>query len=186
MSPTERWREAEKEYVTNIDFGNDRIRVKVNKLYGRGNAKYTAEDFNQDADIFKELFGITKDGYTAGSVTLLEKLLTDKSYRIDPNKAASIDNFKKDEMIKIGNVKYSPREMQGFIFIAKKLFDDYADALGDLVQNTKIDTKKHGISFLEQRQYMNRYEALTDYNTNLFDNNLKNMLEDSFIDFKTR
>lgn len=186
MSPTERWKEAEKEYVTGIDFGNQRIQNKVNKLYGRGNAKYTAEDFNQDAEIFKTLFGIGKDGYTAGSTTLLEKLLTDKSYRIDPNKAASIDNFKKDEMIKIGNVSYSPREMQGFIFIAKKLFDDYADALGDLVQNTKIDTKKHGISFLEQRQYMNRYEALTDYDTNLFDSNLKNMLEDSFIDFKTR
>jgi len=67
ISPAERWKEAEKELALSIDYGNDRITKKINKLYGRGNAKYTSEDFNEDSEIFKTLFGITKDGYEAGS-----------------------------------------------------------------------------------------------------------------------
>lgn len=185
MSPTQRWKKAEKEFALSIDYGNDRITKKINKLYGYGNAKYNSSDFESDSGIFKALFGIGKDGYQAGSVTLLEDLLTNKNYRIDPNKPASIENFKTDELIKIDGVAYSPKELQGFVFIAKCLFDEYADALGNLVQSTKIDTKKHGISFMEQRQYMNRYNELKDYENNLFDYNLKNMLEDSFIDYKT-
>jgi hypothetical protein len=70
------------------------------------------------------------------------------------------------------------------VFIAKKLFDEYADALGNMVQTTKIDTKNHGISYLEQKRYLDRYIELKKYDEGLFDN-LKPMLEDSFINYKT-
>ena len=185
LSPTERWRKKEKEVALSFDYGTNILNKKIQKVCGSGNASYGESDFIKDSEVFKALFGLENGKYEQNSSTLLEKLLTDKQYRIDENKEVSMDNLKKERIIKIGDSTYSPLELQGYIFIAKKLFDTYADALSNLVQYTKIDTKKHGISYLEQKQYKENYEKLKDYNNSLFDANLKFMLEDSFIDYKT-
>lgn len=185
LSPTERWKKKEQEFAKSFDYGAPNMEKKIGKICGSGTASYTNSDFAADSEVFKALFGMDNGQYEQGSVTLLEKLLTDKSFRIDESKEVSMGNLKKDKIIKIGNSTYSPIQLQGYVFLAKKLFDDYADALSTLVQCTKIDTKKHGISYLEQKSYMERYEKLKNYQNGLFDANLKFMLEDSFIDYKT-
>lgn len=186
LSPTERWREAEKEFLKNIDFGSDSINTKIAKITGQGNAKYNSDDFQKDSAIFKALFGDFGNGYSVGSQSLLERLLTDRSLLIDKDGDFSVENMSNEALIKIGEKSYSAKQLQGYIVIAKKLFDPYGDALNTLVQQTKIDTKKHGISFMEQQQYLKRYNQLSNYSTNMFDANLETMLTKSFIDKKTK
>lgn len=186
MSPTARSRAIEKEIAESYDYGTTAINTKIKKLYGYGNNKYTEQDFLEDIPIIKALFGIVNNKYTAGSKTILEDLLTNEDILIDKSKGFTIDNYIQNGYYDINGTKYSPKILQGYVFIAKKLFDDYADALGNLVQTTKIDTKKHGISFLEQKEYERRYNELSDKDSNMFDDNLQAMLNDSFIEHKTR
>ena len=183
-------------HISPYEFGNiynkDPLRTRklllkkreINKLFGKGNLKWQSSDFERDSEVFKALFGITNDGYNSSKKTLLEDLITNDEYLIDPNQPVTVQNMKMDEIIQIGKEKYSPRQLQGYVFIAKKLFDEYADALGDMVQSAKIDTKNHGINYMEQKRYKDRYNELKKYDENLFDN-LKPMLEESFIDYKT-
>lgn len=190
LSPYQRQQEAEKEYAQAINYGNAIVNAKIKKLYGYGNNKYSDRDFEEDSAIFKALFGIFRndDGdeiYTPKSKTILQDMITNKDILIDKDGDFTIENMREDGYYEIEGIKYSPKALQGYVFIAKKLFDDYSEALNNLVQTTKIDTKKHGINYLEQQDYMRRYNELKDYDNNMFDRNLKNMLEDSFIDEKT-
>ena len=184
MSQTDRKNELEQRIAMSYEYGADGILKSINKLFGKGNLKWQSSDFERDSEVFKALFGITNDGYNSSKKTLLEDLITNDEYLIDPNQPVTVQNMKMDEIVQIGKEKYSPRQLQGYVFIAKKLFDEYADALGDMVQSTKIDTKNHGINYMEQKRYKDRYNELKKYDENLFDN-LKPMLEESFIDYKT-
>lgn len=184
MSQTDRKNELEQRIAMSYEYGADGILKSINKLFGKGGVKWQASDFERDSEVFKALFGVTENGYDSSKKTLLEDLITNDEYLIDPNQPVTVQNMKMDEIIQIGKEKYSPRQLQGYVFIAKKLFDEYADALGDMVQSTKIDTKNHGINYMEQKRYKDRYNELKKYDENLFDN-LRPMLEESFIDYKT-
>jgi len=56
------------------------------------------------------------------------------------------------------------------MFFAWKALEKYAIALGNLVQTTKIDTKKQGKSLLEVYNYYNKYSKIFNSDENgLFD-----------------
>lgn len=184
MTQAQRTEELEERIVSGYNYGSEGMKKTINKLFGKGAVSYKDTDFARDVEVFKALFGLENNKYDSSKKTLLEDLLTNEEYLIDPTAEVTVENFKLDEIIQIGKEKYSPRELQGYVFIAKKLFDEYADALGNMVQTTKIDTKNHGISYLEQKRYLDRYIELKKYDEGLFDN-LKPMLEDSFINYKT-
>jgi hypothetical protein len=70
------------------------------------------------------------------------------------------------------------------VYVASKEFEPYAQGLSDLVQYTKIDTKKQGINYTEQQKYLDGYDKL--YNSGMFNSNMKKMLTDSYINNKTK
>jgi len=58
--------------------------------------------------------------------------------------------------------------------------------LGDLVQHTKIDTKKQGKNLIELNDYLSKYNDLFDDKNSLFDvSTLHNLVDNSWIDYKT-
>lgn len=198
------WENKEKEVVTSIQFGTqgsyDDITSKLKRLYNFGNTGYSTNDMLEDAAVFRELFGISTlgeynnsftmaDGTVVNGKTILQDIMENKDVLIDKTKPLSMDNLVQTGMYKIGNRIYSPRELQAYIFIAKKQFDIYANSLSALVHSTKIDTKKHGISYIEQNEYLKKYTALYVKTVNgqnkMFNENLINMLHDSYIDQKT-
>lgn len=73
-------------------------------------------------------------------------------------------------------------------YLAYLQFDNYANALSSLVKYSKIDTKKHGKSVVEQIVYRNGFQKTYDVTreSNLFDPvGLTHMLEDSYIQNQT-
>lgn len=79
------------------------------------------------------------------------------------------------------------RDIQETIFFAWKALEKYAIALGNLVQTTKIDTKKQGKSLLEVYNYYNKYSKIFDSDENgLFDRqSLSDFVNGTWIDNKT-
>lgn len=80
------------------------------------------------------------------------------------------------------------REFQVKCYIAWKLLEPYSNALNNLVQYTKIDTRKQGKNFLEMRSYLYGYNNLVNANENksLFDmQTIRNLVDNTWIDQKT-
>ena len=90
-------------------------------------------------------------------------------------------NLSKDEI----------NEVQVKVYLAWKALEKYAIALGNLVQRSKIDTRKHGKTFLEIRKYLYDYEKLfhpagVDRQESIWDvNQLERFARQSWLDQKT-
>ena len=116
---------------------------------------------------------------------VLKDMVVNKNARIDPNGPLTVSNMSREKIYNIDGVKYSPFELQAQLFLAKEAFDKYANSLNQLVQTTKIDTKKQGNTVQQQKEYAARYLDLLG--NRYFDtNSLLRMMNSSFIDLKTR
>ena len=116
---------------------------------------------------------------------VLKDMVVNKNARIDPNGPLTVSNMSREKIYNIDGVKYSPFELQAQLFLAKEAFDKYANSLSQLVQTTKIDTKKQGNTVQQQKEYAARYLDLLE--NRYFDtNSLLRMMNGSFIDLKTR
>ena len=116
---------------------------------------------------------------------VLKDMVVNKNARIDPNGPLTVSNMSREKIYNIDGVKYSPFELQAQLFLAKEAFDKYANSLNQLVQTTKIDTKKQGNTVQQQKEYAARYLNLLE--NRYFDtNSLLRMMNGSFIDLKTR
>lgn len=80
------------------------------------------------------------------------------------------------------------RAFQVNCYIAWKCLEKYSNALNNLVQYTKIDTRKQGKNFLEMQAYLRGYENLTNPETDqLFDmDSINNLIHGTWIEQKTR
>lgn len=80
------------------------------------------------------------------------------------------------------------KEFQEKVYIAWRSLEKYSNALNNLVQYTKIDTRKQGKNFLEMMSYRDGYNKLVeDRPDNLFDHEtIENLVEKTWIDQKTR
>lgn len=215
LSPTRRYEIAEARYINQINIkaqkANDILKALINRNLPKDeqSKEITQEDvrnYRLEAEpIIRAIFSIDEDGVykrqfetengIVKGVSILEDILTNPDVLIDPQKPMSIDNLKDEPRYKIGDSYYSPKEIQVFIFMAKQQFDQYASALSELVQYTKIDTKKHGKNYNEQKDYKKNYDRLHDafriarennsVPLSMFDENLERMLDDSFINRKT-
>jgi len=115
----------------------------------------------------------------------LEDILVNKRSKIDPNKGLTVSNMSTEKIYDIDGKMYSPKDIQQILYITKDAFAPYANALNDLVQCTKIDTKKQGNTVQQQLSYIKKYSKLLE--NPMFDQKtLHNMVKDSFIDKKTR
>lgn len=116
---------------------------------------------------------------------ILKDMVVNKNARIDPNGPLTVSNMSREKIYNIDGVKYSPFELQAQLFLAKEAFDKYANSLNQLVQTTKIDTKKQGNTVQQQKEYAARYLNLLE--NRYFDTaSLLRMMNGSFIDLKTR
>lgn len=78
------------------------------------------------------------------------------------------------------------KQIQLDVYKAWVLLEPYANALGDLVQYTKVDTKKCGKSFAGVSAYCKKYKSLSDPKTSKFDQeSLSRLLHNSWINAKT-
>lgn len=215
LSPKARSEVAEARYIKSITFKDatltDVLHAMINRMLPQdertdGITEETVQNYRIAAEpIIKALFSIdadgeyvrqfeTLDGIVKGK-SILEDLLTNKEVLIDPNKSVTMDNLKDEPYYVIDGTQISPRELQAYVYIAKQQFEVYAQAMSDIVTYTKIDTKKQGKNFQEQRNYRRAYDRIHDAfkdarenNTipnTMFDENLERMLDDSFIDTKT-
>ena len=97
------------------------------------------------------------------------------------------------EQFKIDGIEYNTKEVQQRVYEAWATLEPYARALGRFVQLTKIDTRKHGKTFIEIRNYLYKYldtffpKAKRDFEGSIWDLNVvQRFLKNSWVDKKTR
>lgn len=191
LSVTKRIAENEKQILQNLYNGWEfDIGLKAMIVDSIDNQNYAAHIIAlQNKEVINALFGIDENGKYTVAHTILEDIVTNQKALIDPNGGVTLENLSQEPMYEIKlsdekTTKLSPREVQAYVFLAKLRFDKYASAMADLVNATKIDTKKQGINYNDQLEYRNKYVALR--NSEMFDFHLKEMLDKSFIDTKTQ
>lgn len=167
-SPTARKEAAEKKYIQGILSGT----VAEEYLNASQSEKHSI--YNRVADDIKKIFGLDENTPKINNQTILQ-------YCAKQFWGKDVDD--KSMTQKIGDTGMDGKYVQALIYIASKEFEPYAQALSNLVQYTKIDTKKQGINFEDQQQYLQNYYNLK--NSGVFDENLQRLLEDSYIERKT-
>lgn len=96
--------------------------------------------------------------------------------------------FNGDDLIVSAKSNTVDKEQQLLVYLAYLQFDKYANALSNLVKYSKIDTKKHGKSVVEQMIYQKGYDRTfdTSRDDSLFEPvGLDAMQNDSYIATKT-
>lgn len=140
--------------------------------------------------ILQQLFGINDNGEFTDSIlirrpgqddeikngkSILLDILTNPEALIDDKKDASFDNLSEDGsytyVITVNGIEQTmtPKEVQLWVYFAYKQIDKYAQAMSDVVNTTKIDTKKQGKSVIEQQSYLDQFKAILDPTTSLFE-----------------
>ena len=100
----------------------------------------------------------------------------------------SVTTYDKDEKKFVKQqIKLSPNDVQLYVYIANTLLEPYVKAMQDMVQYSKIDTKKQGKTIAEQWVYYQKYKDVFDNNIyGIFDPGITKMAHESFIDTKTK
>lgn len=173
-TPTQRKEKAENEYIKDV-FGSDSV------AFSYVNAKPDEKD-DIAKRAFKTIVQIFGDPFKKHKDTTILQSICQSLY--GENGEKKVTDLSKDKIYKLEDgTKLSPFEVQQYVYIASKEFESYAQGLSDLVQYTKIDTKKQGINYTEQQKYLQGYEKL--YNSGMFNSNLKQLLNNSYINTKT-
>ena len=92
------------------------------------------------------------------------------------------------EVVEIEGVMLSPEQVQLLMYLAYLQFDPYATSVSNLVKYSKIDTKKHGKSYIEQQVYLKGFRKLFDNpdGSGLFEpEGLHRLAKQSYIELKT-
>lgn len=153
----------------------------VNDLLGK---KY--DDLGKALEDWKSGFGIDVED------AIVELLKNQPDIMRDIAKRQVKDIVNDDTLYELLDNKVSTADIQILIALANRKFAPYATALSQLVQYSKIDTKKEGKSIVEQTKYLAGYDAMhkDDGETGsreLFDkNSLRRFFDNSYIDKKTR
>ncbi len=173
-TPTQRKEKAENEYIKDV-FGSDSV------AFSYANAKPDEKD-DIAKRAFKTIVQIFGNPFKEHKDTTILQSICQSLY--GENGEKKVTDLSKDKIYELEDgTKLSPFEVQQYVYIASKEFESYAQGLSDLVQYTKIDTKKQGINYTEQQKYLQGYEKL--YNSGMFNSNLKQLLNDSYIHTKT-
>lgn len=173
-TPTQRKEKAEADYIKEV-FGDNSIASSYI------NAKPDEKD-DIAKRAFKIIVQIFGNPFKEHKETTILQDICQNLYGEKGEK--KVTDLSKDKIYTLKDgTKLSPFDVQQYVYIASKEFESYAQGLSDLVQYTKIDTKKQGINYTEQQKYLQGYEKL--YNSGMFNSNLKQLLNDSYIHTKT-
>ena len=173
-------------------------------------SNFANSEFMRDENKFKTVYSAQKEAVANAVLNwLLEseasedvlKIYTEgnQKYTLQKISAVNMIKDKKDVLkeiathpgvkeVTVRGVKYNVREVQRDVFYAWKTLEKYSIALGNLVQKTKIDTKKHGKSFLAIYKYRADFYRMFygKDEDSLWDmDSLHNLVERSWIKTKT-
>lgn len=160
--------------------GTEKENLDTKDLIKNRSNTYDSESEHIVGRVIQQLFGINDNGdytntYTierAGgeeelmSGNILEDILTNKEARIDGEKEVSFANLSDDGsyvyhiVIDGKDVTLTPKQAQLWVYFGYKHFDKYAQAMSNIVNTTKIDTKKQGKNFIEQQSYMDQFKEI--------------------------
>ena len=128
---------------------------------------------------------------------ILEDILTNDEALISTKKGFTFDNIQgnrplyrvtvKNRSGAMEQIDMSPKDVQLYTYFIQNALSKYGQKLSDLVNACKIDTKKQGKSYVEQRAYMDKYDQLFNNEDGLFESEgLVKLKENSYIDTKTK
>lgn len=167
-------------------------------------------EFMRDPNKFKTVYSAQKEAITNAvlkwlspedvSESVISRYTTgDKNNTADQLRAVDIIKSKMNVLkaiathpgqstVTVDNQVYNVSDIQRDVFYAWKTLERYSIALGNLVQKTKIDTKKQGKSFLAIYKYRQDFNKLFygDSEKSLWDEeSLHRLAEESWIKSKT-
>lgn len=216
QSKTARQESAVKDHVTTLLSGlGKEYKEMIDTVLSRGrigDANKQADISKRVVEITKQLFCVENGKYTnqfyawdnstqsasktpINGRTILEDILVNPEVRIDPTKPVNMANLADIPYyaIKIDGEweAFTPKEVQLYVISAMYEFKPYINALEDTVKYTKIDTKKHGSNWSDQKDYQNNFDALyvseneDETDNEFFTRELNDMLDNSFLADKT-
>lgn len=144
----------------------------------------------------RAFFGLDKNGNYIEGKSILEDIITNPEARIHPDRHATFDNMRNDEAIysikitqydgTVEELSMTPKQVQLYVAFINNAFDKYGKKLSDLVNACKIDTKKHGKSYVEQQAYLSKYNTVFNNEDWVFEQQgLDDLKKNSFIGKKT-
>lgn len=152
--------------------------------------KYTLQQEAIDEIAGKWFKDISMFGYTADELINVIKEGGLKNSKLRSQVNAEIHKLFDNSLVQDAKNKDSVNlEHQLLYYLAYLQFSNYANAMSSLVTYSKIDTKGHGKSVIEQLVYDQGFNNVYDItrDSNLFDPvSLNHMLVDSYIQKKTR
>ena len=161
------------------DFNVDKSKYKTKqRLINEAILKYISPDEIKD-EIYK--FGSDTDAFIAQADAI--QFIIEKQ-----NVLKEIAKNPTAETVVVDDTIYDVREVQKKVFYAWQSLQKYSIALNNLVQYTKIDTKKHGKSLIAIERYIQKYLQLIndDPKTSIFDmNTILNFVSRSWVNEKT-
>lgn len=126
---------------------------------------------------------------------ILQDIFENPEILKDVNKPCTFDNlddreayvvFVKDESGNTVEMRWSAKQVQEAVAFVQNNLNIYARHLSDLVNVCKIDTKKHGKSYVEQQAYLDKYNKVFDNEDGIFEQQgLDDLKNKSYIDTKT-
>jgi hypothetical protein len=129
----------------------------------------------------RAFFGLDKNGNYIEGKSILEDIITNPEARIHPDRPATFDNMRDDNAgatysFEVAHydgttdyVTMTPRQVQLYVAFINNAFDKYGRKLSDLVNACKIDTKKHGKSYVEQQAYLSKYNTVFNNEDGIFE-----------------
>lgn len=190
-------------------FTTQPIMKELSKAYDQAGSSYMADQYKskyqlqKDAieQVGKDRFGELKIG--DWTYTQLIKGVTDPNDKeIKPIineyvkqifdggvlKRNANKNYSDAVGIKINNEEFSAEQVQLLMYLAYLQFDPYATSVSNLVKYSKIDTKKHGKSYIEQQVFLKGFNKLFNNpdGSGLFEpEGLHRLAKQSYIELKT-
>lgn len=191
-----------------LDNGMERYKEEMDLIFGdvfmsKENRDKLGLLRDKIINIGKQMFTLSEDGSKITRKFYVQNLVNGKSEQklVDEGNSIFEDmiinpNRKEKYAIKVGDhyIYYSRQELQFYTALLKELLDPYARKMSDVVNNTKIDTKKQGSSFFEQEKYLEKFEDMFEHyeldedenkSSHVFNENFDDMLTKSFLAHKT-
>lgn len=157
----------------------------------------SSEEEQRIAYIIRDLFCIDEEGNFNSKFTVMENganvekegnilfdILKNPNAYKNPDGKRNVFNLKNDSdllyYIPSQDMYLTPLQVQYYVFVAYNHFEKYAQGLSDLVNCSKIDTKKQGKNYTQQQAYLDKYNDFK--HANLDQNDPKGMFQPEGFD----
>lgn len=180
--------------MKDLALASDKAKSEYSREAGVSKSKYRKQLTEEVLD----QYGIIHDDATVAKYTTSQQvkdikerswLVSDILENVEALRAIALNPKATTVTLSDGSI-INVREYQQKVFYAFKSVEKYSIALSNLVQHTKIDTRKHGKSLIQQAKYLDAYDKLfnpKDTSMSLWDlDSLKRLANNSWIEQKTR